>query len=70
MLKIKLTVQGMDLKWVKDYLYLGVWIGHTLTFRTEIQYLLDWAKERLSVIKAMTGRHIGAGHKVLSYVHA
>ena len=68
----KLTIQGMDLEWVKDYLYLGVWIGHTLTFKKEIQYLLDRTKERLSVMKVMTGRHIGAGHKVLRsfYVHA
>ncbi|KRX78511.1 hypothetical protein T4E_3058 [Trichinella pseudospiralis] len=67
-----LKIQGMDLEWVQDYLYLGVRIDRTLSFRQEVQYLLDRTKARLSVMRVMSGRRIGARHRVLRsfYVHA
>ena len=67
-----LKIQGMDLEWVQEYLYLGVRIDRTLSFRQEVQYLLDRTKARLSVMRVMSGRRIGARHRVLRsfYVHA
>lgn len=66
----KFTVQGMDLEWVKDYIYLGIWIGHTRTFilskRRSITCLTK--PRKLSVMKIMTGRH-RSGTQRSFYVH-
>ena len=67
-----LRIQGLDLEWVTVFQYLGVWIDQRLTFQRETQYLAERIKTRLRLMKAMTGKRIGAGHRVLRsfYVHA
>ena len=67
-----LRVQGLDLTWVQAYQYLGVWIDQRLHFTKEVEYLTERVKARLTVMRALSGRHVGAGHQVLRafYVHA
>ena len=67
-----LRIQGVQLEWTTTYQYLGVWIDQRLTFRKEVEYLLERTSNRLSVMAAMTNTRAGATHRVLRlyYVQA
>ncbi|XP_076063282.1 uncharacterized protein LOC143038149 [Oratosquilla oratoria] len=67
-----LTIQDLRLDWVHQYRYLGVWIDERLTFQKELAYLKERLKARTTVMRAMTGKALGATHRVLRtfYVHA
>ncbi|XP_076029819.1 uncharacterized protein LOC143018344 [Oratosquilla oratoria] len=67
-----LTIQDLRLDWVHQYQYLGVWIDERLTFQRELTYLKERLKARTTVMRAMTGKALGATHRVLRtfYVHA
>ena len=67
-----LTVQGSQLEWVNEHMYLGIIIDRRLTFRREVEYLRERTISRLNVMAAMTNPTAGASAAVLRlfYVQA
>ena len=68
----KLRIQDVDLDWVKEHLYLGVWLDRKMQNQREVTHLVERMTARHHVMRAMTNPAAGTSTPVLRsfYVHA
>ena len=65
-----LRIQGTPLTWVSEHKYLGIWVDQNLTFKREVEYLRERVRDRLAVMRALSGPKAGATTGVLRLFYA
>ena len=68
----RLVIQGTRLDWVREHLYLGVWLDSRMDHHKQVDSLVTRMKARVNVMRAMTNPAAGTSSQVLRtfYVHA
>ena len=61
----RLHIQGVAIEWVRTQLYLGIWIDERLTFTAEAAHLRYRTQARLSAMRSLMGKELGASFAVL-----
>ncbi|XP_068224158.1 uncharacterized protein [Palaemon carinicauda] len=64
------TLRGVAIKWVSQFMYLGVIISKTLSPANEVTYLREKIKIRLSAMKRMTTLTYGVSNSLLRLFYA
>ncbi|MPC86438.1 putative RNA-directed DNA polymerase from transposon BS [Portunus trituberculatus] len=67
-----LTTAGVNIDWVDNHQYLGVWLDSNLRMREHVQMLEDRVEARTNILHSLTRRSDGASHAVrkVFYTHA